>query len=241
MRVIEHADDSDGTIGDLVRELLVLHATACDAGVGDPAKLAAWMIRFRFADHDLFEVDPVRYATGLGERGLAAYREALEAEHRESFAVRYARERLAVLDGDTDAIVELLGGDLSRPRQFVQAVEAMAELGLEEEVLAWAERGIAETDGWQTGRLYDLAFETHASRGEPVEVRRLRRSQHERMPSLSSYNALRRAAEAVDAWAVERDGARAAARARRARVRRRAPERRGCGARVRYRTSRGRA
>ena len=105
-----------------------------------------------------------------------------------------------MLDGDTERIVALLGGDLTRPHQFVQVAEAMAELGREDDVLAWCERGIAETQGWQTARLYDLACETHARRGEPLEVLRLRRSQHERMPSLSTYNALRRAAEAVDAW-----------------------------------------
>ncbi len=113
-----------------------------------------------------------------------------------------------MLHGDSEKIVALLGGDLTRPHQFVQVAEAMTELGREDEVLAWAERGIAETQGWQTGRLYDLACEVHARRGEPLEVLRLRRSQHERMPSLSTYNALRRAAEAVDAWAVERDAAR---------------------------------
>ena len=36
VKVIEHADDSDGTIGDLARELLELHATAW---------IAAWWIR----------------------------------------------------------------------------------------------------------------------------------------------------------------------------------------------------
>ena len=79
---------------------------------------------------------------------------------------------------------------------------------------SWCERGIVETRGWQTGRLYDLACETHAYRGEPLEAVRLRRSQHERMPSLSTYNALRRVAEAVDAWSVERDAARAVLRER---------------------------
>jgi len=47
-------------------------------------------------------------------------------EDEDSFAARYARERLAVLDGDTEAIVELLGGDLSAPHQFVRVAEAMA-------------------------------------------------------------------------------------------------------------------
>ena len=111
-------------------------------------------------------------------------------------------------------IVALLGGDLTRPHQFVQVAEAMAELGRDKDVLAWCERGIAETQGWQTPRLYDLACETHAGCGQPLEVLRLRRSQHQRMPSLSSYHALRRAAEAVDAWAIEHDAARTALRER---------------------------
>ncbi|MGP0031569.1 MAG: hypothetical protein ACLPVF_13815 [Acidimicrobiales bacterium] len=55
VKVILHADDSDGMIGDLARELLDLHTQACDAGVADPLKLARWMIRFcgrqRTRDH----------------------------------------------------------------------------------------------------------------------------------------------------------------------------------------------
>ena len=109
------ADDSSGLIGALERELLALHARACDAGVADPVELAGWMIRFRFTDQDFFEVDPVRFAAALGDAGLAAYRNAVaEQEHEDWFAARHARERLAVLDGNTDAIVELHGGDLCK-------------------------------------------------------------------------------------------------------------------------------
>jgi hypothetical protein len=215
VKVIEHADDSDGTIGDLARELLELHATACDSGVADPVRLAEWMVRFWFVDQHLFELDPVRYQDALGETGLTAYRQAVAARgHEDTFAIGYVHERLAVLDGDTERIVALLGADLTRPHQFVQVAEAMAELGREDDLLAWCERGIAETQGWQTARLYDLACETHVRRGQPLEVLRLRRSQHERMPSLSSYNRLRRAAEPTDAWAIERDAARAVLRER---------------------------
>jgi hypothetical protein len=209
------ADDSSGLIGAPARELLALHARACDAGVADPVKLAAWMIRFRFTEQDFFEVDPTRYAGALGDAGLAAYRKAVaEREHEDSFAARYARERLAVLDGDTDAIVELHGGDLSGPHQFVRVAEAMAELGRDDEVLEWTARGIEQTGGWQTAKLYDLACGVHANRSQPVEVLRLRRTEHERMPSLSTYTTLRRAADAVGAWEVESDAARAALRAR---------------------------
>jgi hypothetical protein len=50
VKMIMHADDSNGTIGDLARELLDVHAQACDAGVADPVKLAAWMVRFSCLD-----------------------------------------------------------------------------------------------------------------------------------------------------------------------------------------------
>jgi uncharacterized Zn finger protein len=98
---------------------------------------------------------------------------------------------------------------LTTPYQFIRVAEAMGELGLDDEVLAWAIRGIAQTRGWQTSQLYDLACGVYARRGEPIEVLALRRAQHERMPSSSTYRALRTAAEALDAWTLEQDAARA--------------------------------
>ena len=208
VKVIMHADDSDGLIGDLARELLALHAQACDAGVADPVELAAWMVRFGFDDQDFFEVDPVGYASALGDAGLAAYRDAVDARRDgDSFAVRYARERLAILDRDVDALVRLLGGDLTTPHQFIRVADAMRELGLDGEALAWAKCGIAQTSGWQVSQLYDLACDVQ--RGEPLEVLALRRAQHEQMPASSTYRALRAAAEALDAWPLEQDAARA--------------------------------
>jgi hypothetical protein len=213
VKVILKADDSDGLIGDLARELLDLHARACDAGNADPIKLARWMVRFRVDDQDFFEVDPVRYAHALGELGLAAYRrevkQRVEAGGGDSFAAKHARERLAVLDGDTEALIRLLGGDLSRPHQFIRIAEAMAELGRDDDVLSWATRGITESSGWQVAQLYDIAVGVHTHRGEDQEVLRLRRDQHRRMPSSSTYSLLRSAAEACGVWPTERPTARA--------------------------------
>lgn len=211
VKVIMHADDSSGSIGDLAQRLLDVHAKACDAGVADPVKLATWMIRFRFADQDFFEVDPVRYASALGDRGLAAYRkQVVDSDSDDSFAVRYARERLAVLDQDIEAIVAILGGDLDGPYRFLSVAEAMSEIGRLDLALHWAERGIAETQGWQVGQLYDLACRTHDQLGHPTEALRVRRAHHQRLPSTSTYGALKRAAEALDVWQVEREAARAA-------------------------------
>ncbi len=217
VKVIMHADDSNGTIGDLARELLDLHAQLCDARVADPAKLAEWIVRFSCDDQDFFEIDPVRYRDALGETGLAAYRRAIEQRHADGsklFAVRWARERLAVLDGNTDAIVALLGADLSAPHQFIAVCEAMAELGREDDVLSFARRGIAETSGWQVDKLYDLACGVHERTGAPVEALALRRQQHERTPTANTYSTLRRTAETLGAWGLERDAARRALRER---------------------------
>lgn len=212
VKVILKADDSDGLIGDVARELLDLHAQACDAGAADPIKLASWMVKFRFDDQDFFEADPVRYAKALGEMGLAAVRREvrhrIEAGSGDSFAAKYALERLAVVDGDTDAIVRLLGGDLRSPYQFIRVAEAMLELGRDDDVLAWATRGLAETSGWQLAQLYDLAAGVHTRRGEDGELLRLRKEQHQRMPSSSTYELVRQAAERSGAWEAERPKAR---------------------------------
>jgi hypothetical protein len=213
VKVMGHADDSDGAIGDLARDLLDAHAQACDAGVADPVKLARWMIRFRFDDQDFFEVDPVRYAPALGELGLAAYRRDVGVRRQggdDSFAATYAQKRLAVVAGDVEGIIRLLGGDLTAPYQFIRVAEAMAELGRDDDVLGWAKRGIAETSGWQVAQLYDLAAGVYARRGAQRELLDLRRDQHRHMPSSNTYALVRKEAQAAGVWDEERDAARSA-------------------------------
>jgi len=201
------ADDSSGMVGDLVRDLLDAHVDACDAGVAKADKLAAWIVRFRSRDQDFFEADPVRYRDALGASGVAVVRRAVADEPDDGFAARWFRERLAILDGDTEQIVALLGGDLTQPHQYIQVAEAMAELGREDEVLRWCRQGIERTSGWQTARLFDLACEIHARRGQPLEVLALRRAEHERAASSSTYTRLKASADQLDAWQLERDAA----------------------------------
>ncbi len=228
VKVILRADDSDGMIGDLCRDVLELHRRACTAGVADPQKLAKWMVKFAFEDQDFFEIDPVAYAEALGDKGLAVYRREVAKrsdpagapEHRTetlrdfyggfpSFAAKYAAERLAIIDRDVDRLIELLGGDLSSPHQYQRVAEAMVELGDTDDALRWAHRGIAETSGWQVAKLYDLAADLLADANDLDEVVGLRRHHHERMPSASTYAKLQAAAGTVDAWAAEVDRARA--------------------------------
>jgi hypothetical protein len=218
VNVLLHADDSDGQIGSLARDLLDVHAQLCDTEVADPVALAKWMLRFTLDDQDFFVVDPVRYVTALGDVGLAAYRREVTGRAvgggERPFAVEYAIERLAVIDRDVPTLVEQLGGDLSHPHQFQRVAEAMVEIGDADAALAWARRGIAENTGWQVARLYDLAATILTERGDDDGVFDLRLHHHERMPSSSTYGALKAAAGAVGRWQTERSAARAVLEAR---------------------------
>jgi uncharacterized Zn finger protein len=128
--------------------------------------------------------------------------------------VRYCQERLAVLDGDLDRIVALLGGDLSAPYHFTRVAEALLELGRDDEALSWARRGIESTSGWQVAKLYDIACGVLARREEPGAVLDLRREHHRRMPSSTTYARLQAAAEVLGMWPVEIEAARSALGAR---------------------------
>jgi len=78
VKVILRADDSSGIIGDAIRGLLTLHAELALKARPPASKLVAWMIKFQFdGEQDFFEIDPAAYASALGEKGLALYRENL--------------------------------------------------------------------------------------------------------------------------------------------------------------------
>jgi len=217
VKVIMYADDSAGAIGEVARQLLETHAELCDAGVADPKALAKWMIRFSFDDQDFFNPDPVRYSTALGDDGLVLLRRAVDdrlAVSDPDFAVRYVQERLAVLDGDIDRIVELMGGDLTGTYQYIRVAEAMVELDRSDDALMWARRGIESTSGWQVAKLYDIAADVIAERGDDAAVVDLRREQHQQMPSSTTYARLKSAAEPIGGWPDEREAARVALGAR---------------------------
>jgi len=94
------------------------------------------------------------------------------------FAVSHSEERLAVLDGDVDRVVELLGGDFTNPQQFIQVAQAMLELERDADALAWSPQGIETVTGWQAAQLYDIADGGLARRGDSEAVLEQRRNQH---------------------------------------------------------------
>lgn len=203
VKVILKSDDSSGMMGDVAHRLLAIHEQVSLAGVAEPKALARWMIKFGFDDQDFFMIDPVRYAPALGDKGMGIYRDAVaerSAQGRVPFAVKHATERLSVLDGDIEAIVALLGQDLTSPHQYTRVAEAMLELERPEDALQWAERGIEATSGWQVKHLYDIAAGVHEANGDLAPVLGVRLDHHQTMPSTSTYGLLRDAADEVGSW-----------------------------------------
>ena len=207
-RAILRSDDSSGIQGEALGRLLDLHPVAARDAQLDPDRLVTWMVRVGFADHGFTEIDPVDYALALGEGGLAAYRREVERQRvadPDSFAARRALERLAVLAGDVPVIVELVGGPLDRPSYFARLVDALLEVGAENEALSYAIRGLdAAPVAQQTIPLYDLAVRLLGERGEKQEALRLRKRQLLAFPTEASYGAVRRAARDTGEWDEER-------------------------------------
>lgn len=208
VRVIGRSDDSSGIQGEAAGRLLALHTEAATLAPPEPDRLARWMIKNTFDDAMFLEVDVVRYAPALGERGLATYRRELDkrlATTPGSWGGQEARRRLAVLDGDVDTIVELVGQGLSSVFHYDALVAALLEAGHEDAALQYALDGTHAGTSWQkTPRLYDVAARLLRARGRTEEALALRRRQLADLPTASSYASLREAAEASDTWETER-------------------------------------
>jgi hypothetical protein len=144
--VIARADDSSGIIGDACRRLLALHPIAAASAKVAPAKLVDWMMKFQFeGDVDYLELDPVAYASRLGQTGMDTYRNRLEMVRasvgtepagsdrwagpfrHERWVLDWNGRRLAVLDRDVDAIIRTHARDRKIAAWLHDTAEACEE------------------------------------------------------------------------------------------------------------------
>ena len=207
-KAIIKSDDSSGIQSEALGRFFDLHASASRLGSPDPKKLARWMAKVHFHEYGFTYVDPVDYSEALGERGLAAFVREVDrraASKPDDWAVRWARQRLAVLARDIPAIVETVGGPLSGGQYYRALVDALLEIGADDEALAYAVQGLdVHPIEHQTVPLYDAATRLLAQRGDHDEAVRLRRRQLSTFPSAASYAALHRAAKRANRWPAER-------------------------------------
>ena len=210
--VLGRADDSSGLPGGVVDQLLQVHAVAARLGRPDARKLARWLVRFSCDDQDWFNPDVVDYVDALGKSGLAVYRSELErrlAASPDHFGARHALERLAVATEDTEAVVSLLGGDLSSMYQYLRVSEAMVELRRDEDALGWARRGLDSGSGaWMHERkLREIASTLLEQRQDVAGALDVLRDGLARGPALDALGMLRSVARRHGRWEEEREAA----------------------------------
>lgn len=161
LRVIAHADDSSGIIGDACRRLIELHPQLAWRAGTPVTRLVKWMLDFQFNnDIDYFELDPVAYAPALGANGMQTYRQHL-ADMRETlgprpkederwrsthshewFTLDWNERRLAVLDRDVEAIIRTHFRDGRVAAWAVDTARAFVEIDETELAIEWARRGM---------------------------------------------------------------------------------------------------
>jgi hypothetical protein len=221
LKVIMRADDSSGIIGDACRDLLELHASLAGRARPPVTKLVDWMVKFQFDnDCDYFTIDPVAYAPALGADGVAAYRARLDEraaalgprppeEQRwssphsgEWFTLDWNARRLAVLDGDVEAIIATHARDRRVAAWLHDTAVALHEIGEIDAALDWAKQATDFNDGHQARRAADYwcgLVGEHC----PDELLAARAEVFRRWPSSSTAGALYR--EAGADWPQYRD------------------------------------
>ncbi|WP_425954809.1 SWIM zinc finger family protein [Xylanimonas sp. McL0601] len=225
VRTILRADDSSGMIGDVVAQLLEAHRAAAAGlhGTLDAKarrRLATWLHKFMFdGKQDFFVVDVDRYATALGEVGVAHYAalvdksaaaagltEADLADRRRfrspASEVRYARQRLAIAARDADRILAAYGGEPTAQHEAIALVEAYDDAGLPRNAVRWARAGAALSPTHRHGVLVDRLVRDADERGDLQEVEELRERHLAVSPSTATFAAWRAAAQASEQWSV---------------------------------------
>ncbi len=212
---LEHIDDSGGGVMPGILELASVHLDACQRTRPDPVKLAERLFRLQVEGKwdTFYDVLPA-YAEPLGKGGLRRYRElvseAWEAlvplapgnEGRLSFEPRrlhleHAMQALAELDGDIDALIRIRSKDLSSPYRFLQIAELCVNHGRPDEGLAWAERGLRESDGNVDARLLDFCVDAYLRRGEFDQAATFAWRRFEMHPTAGTFPALMKVATAI--------------------------------------------
>lgn len=211
-RAILKSDDSSGLQGDLVRTLLDAHAAAVRGAEPkltqmEQTKLVAWIVKYRYGGtQDLFDPDIVAYAPALSPKSIERYRAAIAGIDLGPYG-SYPLTRLAVLDGDRDAIVAANGGEPHNAMVAARLVWDLEEAGLHEDAVAYARTGVAlEGRGWDT-KLIDFLVDDAARRDAVDEALDLRRDWFAKHPTSTSFAALRDTAEQIGRWDAERPAA----------------------------------
>jgi len=218
---IENVDDSDGRGTELMARIADLHLRACEKALPDPESLGVRLFALEMnGTCDQWFDTAGRYANLLGDKGLAAFREAAakawakvpartmrESNGESYYGVTRIMERLARQCGDVEQLVGVLERDLTFANQYLRIAEAYRNAGKLEKALDWAERGMAIYTNHEGGSLRRFVAEEYRSSQRHADALRIVWSEFRGAPSLAGYKLLEEFARAADDWDDWRDRA----------------------------------
>ncbi len=219
-KALDHADDSDGLIGDLLARFQRTHLEACRAARPDPVKLAERLFRWELrGDWEVFSGAAETYANVLGEAGLTRYRHLAEAEwervpalapaadgiaphDHDRFNVTFMMESLARVYHDVDMEIAVRSRDLSSAYRFLEIAQVCRDAGRGDEALEWAERGVRAFPERTDGRLREFLADEYLRRSRGDEAMAVIWTQFVEQPALAAFQGLKRYADQVGTWAL---------------------------------------
>ena len=229
---LEHVDDSDGCVGDLIARLQALHLDACRRARPDPVELAERLFEAEMdSSYDTFHRAALVYAEVLGEVGLTRYRALAETEwakvrtlgpgdedperYGKRFRITSIMEALAEASGDLEALIAVKSRDLSLPYDFLQIASLYQEAGDGDRALDWAERGWRAFPGPRRDeRLRSFLAEAYQDRGRRDEAMALVWDGFAEHPGFEAYRELERHGRRARQWPAWREKALAEIRGR---------------------------
>ncbi|MDV3130177.1 hypothetical protein M1247_35105 [Mycobacterium sp. 21AC1] len=218
--IMEHVDDSSGSIGDQCQRAADLYARACRLGEPDPVKLATWLVKFRADSPGWPNVVLADFVDAFDDKALKTYRRAVAAldrrladrDHLHRFEADTMLLELADHDGDLDRAIQLLSqGDHSK---YGAIVDRLRAAGRGDDAVAWIDQAVAEgrISSHGGGNEYwlhpDHVAKTYVELGRIDDAIGVLRTDFVGQPSVGSYRALRDFAAGVDredaehAWAL---------------------------------------
>jgi hypothetical protein len=221
-KALDHADDSDGLIGELLARFQRIHLRACQAARHDPVNLAERLFRWELGgDWDVFRGAAETYADVLGDAGLAKYRDLAEpawqrvptlapmADERDPwdsdrFRITYLMESLARALGDVDMEIAVRSRDLSSAYRFLEIAEACRKAGRDDEALEWAELGVRAFPARTDGRLREFLAEEYVRRSRGEDAMDVVWAQFQEQPALAAFQVLKRYADRLSVWPLWR-------------------------------------
>jgi uncharacterized Zn finger protein len=209
--VYEQIDDSSGAVGEVAADLEETHRAACVAAGPDPVKSAEWLAAHMLGDWShVPEIGLGDYWDLLDDTGRAAFSDLVAERsrlHPSDGNVKYVRQELARVQGDVDALVAVLASDLApHGGTHLAIAEELDRAGRSAEALAWAERGLRDTERppFAADGLASYVAGRYERDGRPADAVAVRRDRFRASPSLGGYQGLRDAARKAGCWDAER-------------------------------------